>query len=527
MRGDRALDVRLGAEHGVRVVADQGLIFRVLNAHVVADPPVVQDRPAERRTAERLEAASLEELRGIFRVEVDGTDEGQVRVQVSLRDPDLRALRGEEPLVAPDVRPAAQQVGGNSHRNLGGRLRDLRRPLPHDVLDPARGDAQERRERARLLVDLGLEERHLRFRRVQERRRLCGIDFGHRAVLGAQRRDVEARALQLGVAPRHVELRLRGADADVVRRDLGEEGHEDVVVVGIRGEQLGIRGLDAAPELAPHVELPGDVETGEEVVEVPLRRHDEEVLARDVPAVGRHGVLDLGEERADRDASPCLGSQHPSASRLQRGVLPVALDDQVRQDGIPERFPPRADRLRLGPDAVRVPRDPGVRDRRRRTSIFGTDHHAPRHDNDRKECDGPGFDTPRVVHARRETLDRHSARGLSVEDRIDHAQLEAVHVALGAVVRLLQPVESLGADEESLAELRDEIAHRGRHTRRRGDEHQGGNQKMACASHEPRRHSFSPSTRGPHRRLAIRRHEIGRRASAAGGDHRHQTDASP
>src|SRR5216110_1050365 len=109
--------------------------------------------------------------------------------------------------------------------------------------------------------------------------------------------------------------------------------------------------------------------------------------ARVLGAQARRGIaiggLDLGEERADREASPCLGSQHPSASRLQRGVLPVALDDQVRQDGIPERFPPRADRLRLGPDAVRVPRDPGVRERRRRTAIFGTDHHAPRHDEKR------------------------------------------------------------------------------------------------------------------------------------------------
>src|SRR5262249_34873138 len=114
VRRDGALDVGLRAEDGGRVVADELLVDGVLNAHVVRDAPVVEDRPAEGRAPEGLEAAALEELGGVLRVQVDRTDQRQVREQVRLRDPDLRALRRELPLAAPDVGATAQEIGRNA-----------------------------------------------------------------------------------------------------------------------------------------------------------------------------------------------------------------------------------------------------------------------------------------------------------------------------------------------------------------------------------------------------------------------------
>ena len=58
------------------------------------------------------------------------------------------------------------------------------------------------------------------------------------------------------------------ADLDVGGRDLGDEAHQHVVVVGDRGEQLGVGRLDAAAEPAPEIDLPGRIEAGLEGVEV-------------------------------------------------------------------------------------------------------------------------------------------------------------------------------------------------------------------------------------------------------------------
>src|SRR5439155_8151391 len=87
-----ALDVRLRAEDTVRVLVDERLIFGVLYTNVVRDSPVVEDRPAEGRATEGFEAPPLEELVRILRLEIDRADERQVREQIRLGDPDLRAL---------------------------------------------------------------------------------------------------------------------------------------------------------------------------------------------------------------------------------------------------------------------------------------------------------------------------------------------------------------------------------------------------------------------------------------------------
>src|SRR5262249_20180103 len=148
-----------------------------------------------------------------------------------------------------------------------------------ELLNAARWDAQQGRDRARLLVDLGLEDRNLRLGVVQERGRLCGVDVRHGSCRGAATRDVEARPLDVRVVPRHGELFLGRANADVVGGYLGQQGDEDVVVIGQRGQQRRIGGLDAPPESAPEIELPGHVEAHEVLVEAALRGYHGDILA--------------------------------------------------------------------------------------------------------------------------------------------------------------------------------------------------------------------------------------------------------
>lgn len=387
----RALDVGLRAQHDGRVVVDERLIARVLHADVVRDAPVVEDRPTELRSAERLEAASLEELGRVLGVERDRPDQRETRQQIGLGDADLRALRRQRPLDASHVGPPTQEVRRKADRDRRGRRRDRRGRLADELPDTLRRDAEQRRQRRRLLDDARFERGNLRLRRVQQRRRLRRVDVADRTLFRATHGDVVALALDLRVRLRDGNPLLRRTDADVVGGDLGEQRHEDVVVVGDGGQHLRVGRLDVAPEAAPQVELPRDVEARQELVEAQIGRRDERVLAGDDPSIAADGTLRLREERPDGDATPCLRFEDADAGGLQRRVLVPRLDDECGEGGIVERLPPASDRLRGRCDPVAIADHPLVGHRRRGTIVVGPDHHAARRQRpqqqDRREAE--------------------------------------------------------------------------------------------------------------------------------------------
>ena len=141
------------------------------------------------------------------------------------------------------------------------------------------------------------------------------------------------------VLARERDALIEDADLHVRGRDLGDEAHQHVVVVGDRGEQLGVGRLDGAAEPAPEIDLPGRIEAGLEGVEVAVE-HRLVVQAEARACVRAAQLLRLWKEPADRDAAARLRLEDAQAGRPQRQVLRVSDGDQPPEHRIAEHFPP-------------------------------------------------------------------------------------------------------------------------------------------------------------------------------------------
>jgi hypothetical protein len=158
----------LGTEHRLLVVGDLLLVAGILHAYVVADPPVVEDRPAKRRTTEAFETVALPDVGEVLGGEADVAEQREGREQVCLGDADLRALRGELALGASNVGTAAQHLGGNADRDLCVRRRNRPRVVAEDVAQVARRNAQQNAERVLGLTNRRLQHRNGRFGESQQ-----------------------------------------------------------------------------------------------------------------------------------------------------------------------------------------------------------------------------------------------------------------------------------------------------------------------------------------------------------------------
>ena len=106
------------------------------------------------------------------------------------------------------------------------------------------------------------------------RLRLLHIQFGVVAALEQPLGDLQAASLQGGIFASDHEPRLHGADRTVEAGHLGGHQHLHVIVLGDAGEIAGVRGLDAAPELAPEIEFPADLKPAFKATAVSIRRTD-------------------------------------------------------------------------------------------------------------------------------------------------------------------------------------------------------------------------------------------------------------
>jgi hypothetical protein len=134
-----------------------------------------------------------------------------------------------------DVGPTVQQLRGDRHHHRRWRPRDARRAA-EQVGQVGRREAQQRTERVLSLADFGLELRDLRLGVLEQGRRLLNVERGGAARFEAGLRDLEALALDLGVAARERQLLLAHADLHVAGGYLADQAHQDVVVVGDRGQ---------------------------------------------------------------------------------------------------------------------------------------------------------------------------------------------------------------------------------------------------------------------------------------------------
>src|SRR4029078_10879632 len=149
--GQRVLDLLRGTQHGV-AVGDQRLReARVLDAHRVRQPAVVQERPVDGGTGGIEDAAGREQVvrpRPLVEgAQADRPEQREAGVEVGLGDADARGLRGGQQLGPANVGTAAQHLGRHAHRHLRGRPGDVLRP-GQQRLDGSRRVPQQRGARA-------------------------------------------------------------------------------------------------------------------------------------------------------------------------------------------------------------------------------------------------------------------------------------------------------------------------------------------------------------------------------------------
>ena len=139
---DAVLHFLVGAENRIAVVEHRLLEAGVLGADVVLDSSVVQDVPAYAGADRADEAARFEQLVEVLGLKTDRAGDGDVGIELRLRNSNPRGLRRGFPFGLPHVRPPRQSnsagiptttsCGGSGNR--AGRcdlLRQLVRRFSH------------------------------------------------------------------------------------------------------------------------------------------------------------------------------------------------------------------------------------------------------------------------------------------------------------------------------------------------------------------------------------------------------------
>ena len=82
----------------------------------------------------------------------------------------------------------------------------------------------------------------------------------------AQADDSQRLLLEIDVLPRKLEPFFVGPHLDVVRGHFGLQKHQDVVVVGALGVEVGVGRLDGPAKSSPEIQFPRGIEADRRVV---------------------------------------------------------------------------------------------------------------------------------------------------------------------------------------------------------------------------------------------------------------------
>ena len=229
----------------------------VLQAHVAANPPEVEQVPAQRRTGE--EAARVRAVRQRIAAPADAAEQGDGREIVGLRDADLRRLRGDLPGGRADVRPPQQQLGRNSlyDQRLDGR----QRPWTDASSGTSPGLRPRRAASALRCLRASLEgpgsshsvARYCVFA-------CCTSSSESWPALNIFSVISRLRFWMRRVALGDVDAKQGRPVAEVEVRHLRAQQHLYVVLARDGGEIGGVGGFDAAPETPPEIQFPAHVE---------------------------------------------------------------------------------------------------------------------------------------------------------------------------------------------------------------------------------------------------------------------------
>ena len=136
--------------------------------------------------------------------------------------------------------------------------------------------------------------------------------------------------------------RLQRADRAVQAGHLRGHQHLQVVVLGDAGEVAGVRGLDAAPEPAPEIELPADAQPGAEGHRGGVRRAG--AVCSPTPSSSPVTCCTCGYSVLPAIPSWARASMMRRPAVRTLGFDPLRLGDQLVEHGIVEAAPPRLQR---------------------------------------------------------------------------------------------------------------------------------------------------------------------------------------
>ena len=360
-------------DHGKLIRRHELLKQRVLRSDVVQNAAEVQHVPLERRAADRLLRALVEQISVSLGRILERAVQIDVRVELGLGNADLLGLRGSQSFGHAHVGTAAEQVGRHANGHFRRRCGNGCRADPGNQV--LRRDTQQNAQCVVRLpqrdfqcwdLRLGLREDALRLIDV-ERRDLPSFETGR-----DQRQD---RSLQLDIGPRIGDLGLKDADLRVIGRHVTQHGDQHIVVVLDRGVEVVVGGNDRAPQPAPEVELPRHVEARVVLAKEPLL--DEAAIgqlrADGVVSVVADRLKRLRKQAADGHAQYGACLQNAICGLAQSQILAVGIGHQTVEHRIVEHRPPVRQIVGLLAHPHVVVVDPVFRDRCRWTLIVGTD----------------------------------------------------------------------------------------------------------------------------------------------------------
>ena len=128
------LNLLLRSQYRVLVIDQKGLQRGVLDSDLIGDLPVIENIPGKRRAERKGNAPPLEDplelvldkpaLGDIGGSRAKSPGQAERRIEVRLGDADLCALRHRRQLGSADIRPAADEIGGNADSDGLWRDRD-------------------------------------------------------------------------------------------------------------------------------------------------------------------------------------------------------------------------------------------------------------------------------------------------------------------------------------------------------------------------------------------------------------------
>src|SRR5438309_484103 len=301
-------------------------------------PSTLEERARERARDGPHVAGALHDVLELAALAAVQAAETKAREEVRHRDADIGVCRYQRLLRLLDVGAPLEELGRQTDGHLRGRRFTLERRAARNVTGRP---SEKGRELVLFGDDLSLEVRDARPRLGERRLRARHLEQRTDPPHVAPTEEVEGVLERDPRALRDLELAVELEQLEVGLRHVAHQREQHAAPRRLGGEIIRTRGLGGAPDTAPDVDLPGEVERAEEGVEGHVPRAAghagyEGALADRLPLIAH-----LRKHVGTRDGD--LVARLLDARRRRPQIVAAAerLLDERLQGGVAEDRPPR------------------------------------------------------------------------------------------------------------------------------------------------------------------------------------------